>query len=173
MYTIDVGGGSGCDDGRGGGGAVRRREWRGAGAKSSMLDGDGASPVELPVATAPPCDRSRVWTVGNNDGSKPRVKCRSPHLLYIWHCATGAHQPSIGLGIPDQDASQGPSCCWANWWRSILTFSPLISSYTFKTLQLDVTLFTFSLVTLLLASSHCRSVHRACLIMTVISYRQT
>ena len=34
--------------------AVRRREWRGAGAKSSMLDGDGASPVELPVATEPP-----------------------------------------------------------------------------------------------------------------------
>ena len=40
---------------------------------------------------------------------EPRDLCRSPHLLYIWHCATGAHQPSIGLGVPDQDASQGPS----------------------------------------------------------------
>jgi len=118
-------------------------------------------------------DRSRVRTVGNSGGGEPRVLCHSPHLLYIWHCATGANQPSIGLGVPDQDVSQGPSCRWANWWRSILTFSPLISPYTFKTLQLDVTLFTFSLVALLLASSHCRSVRRACLIMTVISYRQT
>jgi len=40
---------------------------------------------------------------------EPRDQCRSPHLLYIWHCAMGAHQPSIGLGVPDQDASQGPS----------------------------------------------------------------
>ena len=74
-----------------------------------MLDGDGASPVELPVATAPPLDRSRVWTVGNSDGGKPHDLCHSSHLLYIWHCATGAHQPYIGLGVPDQDASQGPS----------------------------------------------------------------
>ena len=48
-------------------------------------------------------------TVGHCGGDEPRVMCRSPHLLYIWHCATGAHQPSIGLGVPDQDASQGPS----------------------------------------------------------------
>jgi len=68
--------------------------------------------VELPVATAPPLDRSRVWTVGNSDGGQPRVTCHSPHLLYIWHCATGAHQPSIGLGVPDQDASQG----WPSRW---------------------------------------------------------
>ena len=147
--------------------------WAGAGSESSMLDGDGASPVELPVATAPPLDRSRFGRWGTLAAANLIIKCRSPHLLYIWHCATGAHQPSTGLDIPDQDASQGPSCRWANWWRSILTFSHLISPYTFKTLQLDVTLFTFSLVALLLASSHCRSVRRACLIMTVISYRQT
>ena len=120
-----------------------------------------------------PLDRTRVRTVGHCGGDESHDQCRSPHLLYIWHCATGAHRPSIGLGVPDQDASQGPSCRWANWWRSILTFSPLISPYTFKTLKLDVTLFTFSLVALLLSSSHCRSVRRACLIMTVISYRQT
>jgi len=29
-----------------------------------MLDGDGASPVELPVATAPPLDRSRFGRWG-------------------------------------------------------------------------------------------------------------
>ena len=44
----------------------------------------------------------------------------------------------------------GPVRRWANWWRSILTFSPLISLYTFKTLQLDVTLFIFFLIALLL-----------------------
>ena len=63
--------------------AVTTASWAGAGSESSMLDGDGASPVELPVATAPPLDRSRAWTVGNSDGGKPRVLCRSPHLLYI------------------------------------------------------------------------------------------
>ena len=52
--------------------AVTTASWAGAGSESSMLDGDGASPVELPVATAPPLDRSRVWTVGNSDGGKPR-----------------------------------------------------------------------------------------------------
>ena len=48
-----------------------------------MLDGDGASPVELPVATAPPLDQSRVWTVGNRDGGKPRVRASNPHLHFI------------------------------------------------------------------------------------------
>ena len=72
--------------------------------------------VELPVATVPPLDRSRVWTVGNSDGGQSHVTCRSPHLLYIWHCATGAHQPSIGLGVPDQDASQG----WPSRWTGPL-----------------------------------------------------
>ena len=56
-----------------------------------------------------PLDRTRVRTVGHCGGDEPHDLCRSPYLLYIWHCATGAHQPSIGLGVPDQDASQGPS----------------------------------------------------------------
>ena len=56
-----------------------------------------------------PLNRTRVRTVGQCGGDEPRDLCRSPHLLYIWHCATGAHQPSIRLGVPDQDASQGPS----------------------------------------------------------------
>ena len=66
---------------------------------------------------------------GDCSGGEPRVKCHSPHLLYIWHCATGAHQPSIGLGVPDQDASQGPSCHWTNWWRSILTRPFVLPSF--------------------------------------------
>ena len=56
-----------------------------------------------------PLDQTRVRTVGHCGGDEPHDQCRSPHLLYIWHCAMGAHQPSIGLGVPDQDASQGPS----------------------------------------------------------------
>ena len=56
-----------------------------------------------------PLDRTRVRTVGHRGGDEPCILCRSPHLLYIWHCATGAHQPCIGLGAPDQSASQRPS----------------------------------------------------------------
>ena len=63
----------------------------------------------LSAAAAPPLDRVRVLDSGNCSSGEPHIPCRSPHLLYIWHCATGAHQPSIGLGVPDQDASQGPS----------------------------------------------------------------
>ena len=32
--------------------------------RGGRLDGDGASPVELPVAAVPPLDRIRAWTVG-------------------------------------------------------------------------------------------------------------
>jgi hypothetical protein len=48
----------------------------------------------------------------------------------IWCCATGARSPS-GWAPPIRELSQGPSWppLWANWWRSILTFSPLISLY--------------------------------------------
>ena len=76
-----------------------------------MLDGDGASPVELPVAAVPLWIGLGLGLWGGGCGEL-RVVCRSPHLLYIWHCATGAHQPSIGLGVPDQDASQG----WPSRW---------------------------------------------------------
>ena len=78
----------------------RGRRSRGAGA------GGG-----FPSLSAPPSlDRVRVWMVRTVVAAgEPRDQCCSPHLLYIWHCATGAHQPSIGLGVPDQDASQGPS----------------------------------------------------------------
>jgi hypothetical protein len=33
---------------------------------------------------------------------------------YLWRCATGAHQPPIGLGSPDQGAVKGPVGLWAN-----------------------------------------------------------
>ena len=32
----------------------------------------------------------------------------SPHLLFIC-CTTGAHQPHLGLGVPDQNARKGPA----------------------------------------------------------------
>ena len=71
-----------------------------------MLDGDGASPVELPVATAPPLDRSRVWTVGNSDGGKPHDLCHSPHFLYIWHYATGPTSHLLGWASPIRTLGQ-------------------------------------------------------------------
>ena len=72
-----------------------------------MLDGDGASPVELPLPQCPLWIGLGLGQWGGGCGEL-RVVCHSPHLLYIWHCATGAHQLSIGLGVPDQDASQAP-----------------------------------------------------------------
>jgi hypothetical protein len=37
---------------------------------------------------------------------------------YLWRCATGARQPSVGLGSPDQGAVKGSVGLWANRWRS-------------------------------------------------------
>jgi hypothetical protein len=37
---------------------------------------------------------------------------------YLWHYTTAAHQPSVGLGSPDQGAVNGPIGLWANRWRS-------------------------------------------------------
>ena len=56
----------------------------------------------------------------------------------------GAHQPHLGLGVPDQDVSQG-SAQSLNWpggdQPNIL---PLDLTFTFKTLYFDVNIFTFS-----------------------------
>jgi hypothetical protein len=34
------------------------------------------------------------WSCGGC--SEPRSLCPGPHFLFIWHCATGAHQPVNG-----------------------------------------------------------------------------
>jgi hypothetical protein len=48
-----------------------------------------------------------------------------PHLLFIWHCATGDHQP-YWAGCP---RSGRGSKAWANLVEINLTFFPLISTY--------------------------------------------
>ena len=47
----------------------------------------------------------------------------------------------LGWASPIRTRAKGPVRRWANWWRSILTFSPLISPYTFKLFNLNLTLY--------------------------------
>ena len=51
-------------------------------------------------------DRSRVRMVGIVVATNLVSRAASPHLLFIG-LRDGAHQPHLGLGVPDQDASQG------------------------------------------------------------------
>ena len=83
----------------------------------------------------------------------------------------GAHQPHLGLGVPDQDVSQGSaqSLDWPGGDQPNIL--PLDLTFTFKTLYFDVNLFTFSMFLYSWSSSHCRLVRRACFVVTVISYR--
>ena len=65
----------------------------------------------------------------------------------------GAHQPHLGLGVPDQDASQGWPSRWTGLVEIKLTFSPLISPLYFKFLNLNLTLyFLFSYFAICLIS---------------------
>jgi hypothetical protein len=94
------------------------------------------------------------WRLG-----EPHVLSPWPPLPLIWRCATGATNP-VGLDAPDQGRDQGPSRpLGLTRRRSILTFSPLISSYTL-TLNFDFNYFHFYLF-------HHKLVYRACLIVTV------
>ena len=80
----------------------QRRSWK----KAGLFGGGDFRAVVLPVAEAPPLDRSRVYWWGWWRHGEPRSLCRpGPHLFYM-ALATGAHQP-FGLGAPDQDASRG------------------------------------------------------------------
>jgi len=54
-----------------------------------------------------------------------------PHLLFM-ALRDGPHQPHIGLGAPDQSASQRPSWPLGQLVEINPTFSPLISSFTFS-----------------------------------------
>ena len=94
------------------GGVVDEQEGFEVEGVDSVAPGRRARGGGFPSLQHLPLDRTRVRTVGHCGGDEPRVMCRSPHLLYIWHCATGAHQPHIALGVPDQDASQG----WPSRW---------------------------------------------------------
>ena len=64
--------------------------------------------VELPAAAASLSDRVRVLRWGIVAAGEPRIsEAVSPHLLFIG-CATGAHQPRLGLGPRSGRKVKGP-----------------------------------------------------------------
>ena len=77
------------------------------------------------------------------------------------------------ISAPDQGVIRGS---WTWSLDQVLeinpTFSLLISTLYFKLFNLDSTSFLSLHLLCFWSSSHCRSVRRACLIMTVISYHQ-
>ena len=81
-------------------------------------------------------------------GGEPRVTSHQPHLSLLYGTALREPTSRVGLGVPDQDASQGPSWLLGQLVEINPTFSPLISLYTFKLLNLNLTLY-FSLLALL------------------------
>ena len=42
-------------------------------------------------------------------GGEPRVTSHQPHLSLLYGTARWGATSRVGLGVPDQDASQGPS----------------------------------------------------------------
>ena len=122
-------------------GPWRRRRGRRGGAVVEEEIADGvqgrrrrgtvATAVGLPVAYSAPLDRSRVGMVEQWRQRTSLVAPLTP-TSYLLYCATGAHQPYIGLGAPDQSASQRPSWPLGQLVEINPTFSPLISSFTFN-----------------------------------------
>ena len=106
----------------------------------------------LPAAAAPLYIGLGYRVVGTASGGRePHTLCYAPRLLYIHGAARqGPTSRLLGWASPIRTRVKSSVGRWANWWRSTLTFSPLISLYTFKTLYLDITLFTFSLIAFLL-----------------------
>jgi hypothetical protein len=81
--------------------------WRGRLGRG--VDDDGGDWWSFPSLQHVPSRSVRVWS----RGLKWRRRTSSSELMaptpsYMC-CATGAHQPSNGLGVPDPDASQGPN----------------------------------------------------------------
>ena len=97
-------------------------------APASGNAGDGM--VALPAAAAFLSDRVRVLRWGIVAAGEPRNLSRQSSPPF-YRLRAGAHQPRLGLGPRSGREVKGPVGRWANWWRSIPTFSPLISSYTF------------------------------------------
>jgi hypothetical protein len=134
------------------------RRWR-RGDGGADVGVDAAATMDFSSPTAPPLDRSRkggrAVTVAVNF-----VSCApAPYLLFIGLRDRGPSTRSR-LNVPDQDAVKGSDLIvGSNRVRSILTFSPLISSYTL-TLNFDFNYFHFYLF-------HHKLVYRACLVVTV------
>jgi hypothetical protein len=135
--------------------------WRRGGSGVAVQCG-AETAVDFPSLAAPPSRSARVRS-GWRLGSEPRGLSPWPPLPLIWHCATGAHQPRW-IGCPDQGVVKGSELAVGPIrLRSVLTFSPLISTYHL-TLNFDFNCFHFYLF-------HHKSVYRACLIVTVSRHR--
>ena len=92
----------------------------------------------------PPLTQSVVTEVGERTQytSLACMPLRPPPPLYS-ACVIGAHNP-VALAPPTREPSQGPdSFVGPSRWRSILTFSPLISPLYFKLLNFNLTLYFF------------------------------
>jgi hypothetical protein len=111
---------------------------------SDVPTGRGSGEVVLPVAAAPLLDRTR-----DGDGAVAVVvslvvRAPAPTSSY---CAArrGPTSRVIGLSVLDQDVVKGSVLTVrSRWMRSILTFSPLISSYTLN-FKLNIILISFTI----------------------------
>ena len=141
-----------------------RGRWRGAGASRSQCRDGGGGLVVLPAASAPPADWIGTRDFSGVSGHTVNLVSYvlGPTALYfIWHCPMGAHQPHwVGHPRSGRESWLG-SVIGPSPWRSILTFSPSISSHTLNLNSTSYYLF------------HYRSVHRACLVMTASTIRLT
>jgi len=123
--------------------AVGRRSRRGRRSRGAGAGGD------FPSLSAPPSlDRVRVWMVGTVAAANLVSSAAVPTSSIYGTARRGPTSRLLGWASPIRTRVKGPVRRWANWWRSILTFSPLISPYTFKLLNLNLTLY-FSLLALL------------------------
>ena len=104
----------------------------------------------------------RILTIGLGLGhgwtlaAAVNLFCCAPVSTFLFIALRdGARQPGERLGAPDLGMDQGPNWPFGQLVEINLTFSSLISSY-----DLNLTYFIFF-------PFHHRSVHRACLIITV------
>ena len=99
---------------------------RGAGAVTSSLC-QGRWLGRLPAATAAPSlDRVRVLDGGNTVAATNLITCVVVPTSSIYGTARrGPTSRLLSWASPIRTRVKGPVCRWANWWRSILTFSIL------------------------------------------------
>jgi hypothetical protein len=120
-------------------------EWRCSAVRSWSV----AAPVEFPiVGSASPIGRVSRGYCSSSGRTSYLVPC--PHLLFMALRDRGP--PAVcGLDAPDQGVDQRPSSVVGpGWRRSILTFSPLISSYTLN-FRLNFTFISFTIPSLISA----------------------
>ena len=82
------------------------------GRVAGVVQGRGRRAVPVLVAASRRCQRLPFDRTRMRWGALAAVnlvkRAASPHLLFIG-LRDGAHQPHLELGVPDQNASQGPS----------------------------------------------------------------